>query len=92
MSLGSWVWRWAQSGGAGRGATFPSAETMGLPPLTITVKDDGFQLPAKLPARRYFVTVKNVGKQDGHVFLLRVPDAVTDKPRQADLHASPGRP
>lgn len=48
-----------------------------FPALTITVKDDGYDIPTGLTAGRYAVSVVNNGTGPSHSSLGRLPDGVT---------------
>ena len=49
----------------------------GYPTLQIDVHDDGYTLPAAIPAGRTFVTISNKGTQGSHTSLGRVPEGTT---------------
>ncbi|HET8521831.1 MAG TPA: hypothetical protein VFL82_01280 [Thermomicrobiales bacterium] len=49
----------------------------GLPELTITLTDQGFQAPAETPGGRYLVTLDNQSKQDGEIDFTMLPSGTT---------------
>ncbi len=56
-----------------------------LPTLTITITDDGFEIPEGLTAGRYAVSVVNAGSAPSHSSLGRLPDGVTNNQVMADM-------
>lgn len=61
---------------AGAGATF--ADTMGLPELTISTTDNGFDgVPGTIAAGRYIVTFTNAGANEVDVDFLGLPEGIT---------------
>ena len=53
--------------------------------LTITITDDGFEIPEGLTAGRYAVSVVNAGTTPSHSSLGRLPDGVTEDQVMADM-------
>lgn len=49
-----------------------------FPALTITVRDDGYDIPSDLTAGRYAVSVVNTGSGPSHSSLGLLPDGVTE--------------
>ena len=70
---------------AGRTLAQASAEANELPTLTITVRDDGYDIPEGLAAGRYAVSVVNSGTGQSHSSLGRLPDGVTEDQVIADM-------
>jgi hypothetical protein len=56
-----------------------------FPELTITVTDDGYEIPDGLTAGRYAVSVVNNGSGPSHSSLGRLPDGVTEDQVVADM-------
>ena len=70
----------------------PGAEAAdGLPELTITLTDTGFEVAQPLRAGRYHVIATNSGTAtDSHFGLGKIPDEITDAQYQAFLQSEEG--
>ncbi|MFN8590389.1 MAG: hypothetical protein U0031_02925 [Thermomicrobiales bacterium] len=70
----------------------PGAEAAdGLPELTITLTDTGFEVAQPLPAGRYHVIASNSGTAtDSHFGLGKIPDEITDAQYRAFLQSEDG--
>jgi hypothetical protein len=62
---------------AAQSASATPLATAGLPELTITLTDQGFQAPAATPSGRYLVTLDNQSKQDGEIDFTMLPSGTT---------------
>jgi hypothetical protein len=62
-----------------------TAEGGDLAELTITVRDDGYDIPDGLTAGRYAVSVVNAGTTPSHASLGRLPDGVTEEQVMTDM-------
>ncbi len=56
-----------------------------FPSLTITITDDGFDIPEGLTAGRYAVSVVNAGTSPSHCSLGLLPEGVTNDQVMADM-------
>lgn len=76
----------APSGRAHEATDAPvAAELAGYPELLLRLSETGVEVPDRVTAGRTLVIQENLGPEDAHLFLLRVPDDVSETDLVADL-------
>jgi hypothetical protein len=62
---------------------------LGYPDLSITISDDGVEMPGSVPTGRYLVTVEDATDHGLDAFLMRIPQGVTAEEVEATFAAPP---